>query len=223
MTDTEGLHNPVLIEVLRHAQDLGFIGTGPLGAHLDHGLAFARTLDRVTPRGTLRDPATRWLRVADLGSGGGLPALVIATSRPDVEISLIESHQRRANFLGEAVGRLDLAERVTVVQERAELVGRDVAHRGTYDAVTARAFGPPGVVAECAAPLLMAGGLLVVSGPPEESLPGNRWPPQSLAQLGLGPAEIEHNERHFALLSQVTPCPDRFPRRVGVPAKRPLF
>jgi 16S rRNA (guanine527-N7)-methyltransferase len=101
--------------------------------------------------------------------------------------------------------------------------------------VLARSFGRPAVVAECAAPLLRPGGWLVVSEPPGSSpedrpdLPsdppgeGPRWPAEPLGQLGLTPDQLVHEEFDYQTLRQADPCPERFPRRDGVPAKRPLF
>jgi 16S rRNA (guanine527-N7)-methyltransferase len=76
------------------------------------------------------------------------------------------------------------------------------------------------VTAECAAPLLAVGGLLVVSEPPD----GRRWPASALEPLGMAvEGMVRGAAGTFQRLRQVTPCPDRYPRRVGIPAKRPLF
>jgi 16S rRNA (guanine527-N7)-methyltransferase len=106
--------------------------------------------------------------------------------------------------------------------------GRQAGFRGGYDGVLARSFGRPAVVAECAAPLLKVGGWLVVSEPPRGGEPaqaaeGPRWPPEHLGQFGLEPSEAVHEEFDYRILRQTAPCPDRFPRRNGVPAKKPLF
>jgi 16S rRNA (guanine527-N7)-methyltransferase len=119
------------------------------------------------------------------------------------------------------VAELGVGERVEVREERAEDTGRSSV-RGSRDLVVARSFGPPAVVAECAAPLLRVGGRLVVSEPPEGELA--RWPQAGLRPLGLDPAgPIRASGARFQILHQQTACPDRFPRRIGIPAKRPLF
>jgi 16S rRNA (guanine527-N7)-methyltransferase len=164
--------------------------------------------------------------LADLGSGGGLPGLVVACSWEEARVTLIDSSARRTAFLERASDRLDLGDRVQVVNARAEACGREKALRGTFDGVTARSFGRPPVVAECAAPLLKVGGWLLVSEPPPPSEGGSagvRWPEAPLRQLGLVPQEEIREEFRYQVLRQVEPCPERFPRRVGVPAKRPLF
>jgi len=158
---------------------------------------------------------------ADLGSGGGVPALVLLELWPDASALLIEAGRRRAEFLRDSLERLGWAPRSEVVEARAEEVGRDATYRQRFGLVTARSFGSPAVTAECAAPLVSLGGTLVVSEPP--SAP-DRWPAAPLSQLGLGPgSSVEVDGYHFRVLPQSDPCPERFPRRTGVPSKRPLF
>jgi 16S rRNA (guanine527-N7)-methyltransferase len=141
---------------------------------------------------------------------------------PGTVWTLLEAHKRRASFLEQAAEQLGCSGRVRVVAERAEVVGRDLAHRGAYPLVVARSFGPPAVTAECAAPLLMPGGVLVVSEPPARD--GGRWPPIGLALLGARPERVAPTANGtFQLVRQGSLCPDRYPRRVGVPSKRPLF
>ena len=159
-------------------------------------------------------------RVADLGSGGGLPGLPVAVARPDLEVVLIDAGARRIDFLRTAIEDLELAPRVLAVLGRAENVGRSEL-RGTFDAVVARSFGPPAVTAECGAPLLRVGGLLIVSEPPDG--PTDRWPAEGLAGLGLALGPGLPGPPRIQVLEQVTPCPDGYPRRDGMPAKRPLF
>jgi 16S rRNA (guanine527-N7)-methyltransferase len=158
----------------------------------------------------------------DLGSGGGVPGLVLATSWPASRWTLIEAGRRRCAYLAEAIARLGLGGRVQVVGERAEAIGRDPGHRGRYGLVVARSFGPPPVTAECAAPLLRTGGFLVVSEPPDSD--GARWEPSGLAVVGMEPVRLwQDMAGTFQVVAQRLPCPDRYPRRTGVPAKRPLF
>ena len=117
---------------------------------------------------------------------------------------------------------LGLEGRVQALVGRAEEVGRDLAHRGRYDLVVARGFGPPAVTAECGAPRVCVGGRLVVTEPPGGD-PG-RWPAEPLASLGLRLQAVElHQQAAVAVLEQVEPAPSTYPRRVGIPTKRPLF
>ena len=104
--------------------------------------------------------------VLELGSGGGLPGLVLAVEGQDLRLVLLDSARRSVDFLRWAVAELELLPRVEVVNARAEQLGREERYRGSFAAVIARSFGSPAVTAECAAPLLQIGGRLIVSEPP---------------------------------------------------------
>jgi 16S rRNA (guanine527-N7)-methyltransferase len=215
----EGDHSPaVLHELMSEARAAGFLGPGPIEPQLHHAEGFAAIARRLGSAGPTN--------LVDLGSGGGLPGLVVARSWPEASMALLEANGRRAAFLRRAVDRLELTDRVTVLEERAEVCGRQEGLRAGFDGVLARSFGRPAVVAECAAPLLRVGGWLVVSEPPRtgpEIDGDSRWPAAALRQFGLEPAEVVHEDFEYRTLRQTGPCPDRFPRRNGVPAKRPLI
>lgn len=204
-----------VVRVLQEARDLGFLGPGPVEAHLDHAQGF------VAAAVSAGVPVDEDVVVVDLGSGGGVPGLVLAAAWPRARIVLLDGSVKRAQFLQRAVEACDLEGRLSVWEMRAEDAGRDPRRRGGADLVVARLFGPPAVTAECAAPLLRVGGRLVVSEPPENV--DGRWPAQSLGELGLGEPVALRDHYGFQVMTQVGPCPDRFPRRVGIPAKRPLF
>lgn len=198
-------HQPLLAQ-LERARALGFLGPGPVGEHIDHAAGFLDALDGVT--GT----------VVDLGSGGGVPGLIIAVARPDLQLVLLDATAKRCRFLDQAVAALGV--RATVVEGRAEVVGHS-ARRGAADAVVARAFGGPGATAECAAPLLRVGGVLLVSEPPEPA--ADRWGAQGLRTLGLSLGSRSAQFPVVQTLHQTERCPATFPRRDGLPSKRPLF
>lgn len=203
-----------VFEVLSDGQAQGLIGAGPLAPHVRHALGFL-----VAVRLAGLPDAASLTRVADLGSGAGIPGLVLASVLPDVPFTLIEGSARRAAFLRSGAARIGLLDRVTVLGERAEVIGHDPSFRGHYSMVVARAFGAPGATAECGAPLLAAGGCLVVSEPPEVRSEV-RWPSAGLAALGL---HLEGSMAGYAVLSAERLCSPRYPRRVGIPRKRPLF
>jgi 16S rRNA (guanine527-N7)-methyltransferase len=200
-----------VLDSLQRAQSLGFLGPVGVETHVAHAEAFAAA---VGPEPGL---------ALDLGSGGGVPGLVLAASWPGSRWLLLDASLRRTVFLAEVVAELGWADRIEVRRQRAEPAGRDPELRGRFDLVVARSFAGPAATAECAAPFLRTGGILAVSEPSDGS---GRWPADGLDRLGLRlgrhvvwpeiPATIQ-------LLVQVGQCPDRYPRRTGVPSKRPLW
>jgi 16S rRNA (guanine527-N7)-methyltransferase len=163
-------------------------------------------------------------RFLDLGSGGGVPGVVLALlAWPLSSAVLLDASERRCAFLEDVVASLSLTDRVSVVRARAEEAGRNAAFRGMFELVVARSFASPPVTAECAAPLLRVGGHLVVSEPPSSIRDASRWPADPLAELGLEPSTRWTTPYAYQSLTQSSRCPTRYPRRVGVPAKRPLF
>lgn len=194
---------------LERSRDYGFLGPGPVDDHLQHARGFAEVVGQA--------PAA----VVDLGSGGGVPGLVLASLWPSTRFVLLDSAERRTAFLDEAVTGLGWGPRVEVVRLRAEVAGREHRFRGQFPVVVSRSFGSPPVTAECAAPLLAVGGVLVVSEPPDAAAAEARW--AGVAAVGLRLAERRTAGAGYAVLRQESSCPDRFPRREGVPAKRPLW
>lgn len=202
--------------MLDNARQLGFVGPGPLPTHVGHALGFAAAA--AVGRAIAEAPRL----CLDLGSGAGLPGLVLALWWPDSGWVLLDAGSRRTTFLLEAASRLELSDRIEVATGRAEELGHDPRLRGGMDLVVARGFGPPAVTAECAAPFVAVGGVAVVSEPPG-GRPG-RWPGQGLALVGMAPGPtVTVPGGTYQVLEQRGPCPAPLPRRTGIPAKRPLF
>ena len=200
--------------VLEQARARGFLGPGPIERHFAHAEGFAAAAEDEWGR----PPAS----FADLGTGGGVPGLVLADRWPGSAAVFVEVGRRRAEFLREAAAALGLETRVRIREERAEAVSRDPALREHFELVTARSFATPAVTAEIAAGLVAVGGVLVVSEPPETD--DARWPEEPLGLLGFGPARVlELGPGHYARLPKVAATASRYPRAVGRPAKRPLW
>ena len=213
-----GPGNPALIQVLGRARSLGLLGPGEVARHIEHAQGFAGAFAEMAG-----DPEASPASFLDLGSGAGVPGLVLALAWPEATAVLLEAGSRRSHFLTGALTTLELDGRVTVCHARAELAGRDPGLRGRFDLVTARSFGAPAVTAECGAPFLGPGGVLVISEPPDTDQLDERWPVPGLAQLALAPAVPLGDRFHYVALQADSACPERYPRRDGVPAKSPLF
>ena len=225
------MESEALFSVLRESQRLGFIGaTVAVEDHVAHASGFVSAFQAATK------PAATPSRLIDLGSGGGLPGLVLAIAWPDCDVWLIDAIQKRVEFLDGVIQQLGIGGHVHARHGRAEELARDPHLRGTADLVVARSFGPPAVTAECSVGFLSVDGRLIVSEPPGDKAnyqdepvgpdgpdrpAGSRWDyPTELGELGMvGAARIGG----FQVLEQREPCPERYPRRVGIPSKRPLF
>lgn len=200
-----------LIEVLGEARRIGLVGNSLAEDHLEHSLGFAEVVG-------VEGPPT----LLDLGTGAGIPGLILATLWQDTQTVLLDASVRKARFLDWAVSTLGLRGTTTVICDRAESAAHDPSLRQRLRVVTARAFGPPAVTAECAAGFLEVGGRLVVSEPPEDAA-WERWSARTKV-VGLELQETVIRRRHtYAVLRASCACPAGYPRRTGVPAKRPLY
>ncbi len=161
----------------------------------------------------------------DLGSGGGVPGIVLALARPGLQWTLVDSVRKKADAMRRFVVELRL-DTVEVVAERAESLGRDPRHRAIHGLVTARACAALSVLVEYALPLLHPGGALIawkgaITG---EELRAGR----SAAELLGGEVEVRGTgiaalgDHRFVVVRKVGPTGERFPRRIGEPARRPL-
>ena len=183
----------------------------------------ALALGRVLAKRSLLPEAAR---VLDLGSGAGLPGLPLKIARPDLDLTLLEAHGKRCEFLRSVVAALKL-EHVRVVQGRAEELGHDTDLRESFDLVVARAVAPLPVLIEYALPFLRPGGHLAAT----KGAAAEREVEQAtraLAELGGSLVDLAAYETPSGVASTVVviaktgPTPGRYPRRTGIPAKRPL-
>lgn len=177
----------VLIAALAAIQARGAIGEASLEAAIAHADQFVTQIP--SPARTL----------VDLGSGGGLPGLVIAVRRPDLAVTLVERRVTRADLLHRAVAALGVGERVTVFAgDVAAFAERSPA---AADVVTARSFAAPEITARWASALLRAGGVLVVSEPPDDD--PARWPDVLLERRGLRDEGRHQGVRVFTRLASM--------------------
>lgn len=189
------------------AQERGLIGPGRLESHIHHAKTLARVLEGFSGR------------CCDLGSGGGLPGLILALEWSGAAVTLLDSRERSIAFLREAVRDLGLVGRVQVIQGRAEELGQSPL-RESFDLVVARDFGPPAPTAECGAGLVRMGGKLIVSEPP--NFVEGRWLADGYEKLGLStPALCEDESVHYALFDKVASLDNQYPRSGAF--RRPLW
>ena len=176
-----------LLAALGSIRVRGAIGEASLEWAITHSEQFVSALPSALP---MLGTST----LVDLGSGGGLPGLVIALRRPDLSVTLVERRQSRADLLSRAVRALKLSDRVTVLAEDIRLVASRLP--ASFDVVTARSFAAPAITMQWAGALLRPGGVLVVSEPPDDF--AGRWDPAGLEAAGLVDLGREQGVRRFS-------------------------
>lgn len=172
-------------------------------------------------------PFDHAMRVLDVGSGAGLPGIPIKICRPDLKVTLIDSLDKRVNFLKEVITGLGLNQ-IEAFHTRIEDLGRNKDYREKYDRVLARAVANLGVLAEyCLPPLKEDGLFIAMKGPrPEEEI---KRAEKAIAVLG-GAVEktaalrlpLTGEERSLVVIRKVRSSPAEYPRRAGIPTKKPL-
>lgn len=160
---------PALLDVLADARRQGMLGSAPPDEVVEHARRFVEALA----------PLPAGATVVDLGSGGGIPGLVVAHDRPDLDLVLVDRRTKRTDALERSVRRLGWGARVRVLPTDAAQMVR--SRGGTADAVIARSFGPPETTLRTAVALCADRGLVVISEPPV----GDRWPSELLDELDV--------------------------------------
>ena len=191
----------------------------PEGIHVKH------FLDSLTCVPVLREAQAN--RLIDVGTGAGFPGLVLKIALPALQVTLVESVGKKADFCRHVTKTLKL-ENVSIVQDRIEALGQTREHREQYDWAVARAVASMPVLAEYLLPMVrVGGGILAMKG---ESGPAEVHASEhALRVLGghlrqlvpvILPGVVE--ERYLVVVDKVAATPPAYPRRVGVPSKRPL-
>lgn len=167
-------------------------------------------------------------RVVDVGTGAGFPGIPLKICCPKIRLTLIESVGKKANFCRHVTRVLGLKE-VEVIQDRAETVGLQPAHREQYDWAVARAVATMPTLAEYLLPLVRIGGrALAMKG---ESAPAEAQAAERAIQMMGGRLSqlisvalpgVEE-QRFLVVIDKIAATPMGYPRRAGIPAKRPLL
>ncbi|MGQ9829922.1 MAG: 16S rRNA (guanine(527)-N(7))-methyltransferase RsmG [Roseiflexus sp.] len=162
----------------------------------------------------------------DIGSGAGFPGLPLKILRPEMRVALVESIGKKATFLRHVVDVLNLRD-VTVLNARAETVGRDPHHREQYDVVTARAVAELATLVEYCLPLCRVDGRVLAPKGSDitDEIARARIAIERLGGqlIGVEPVTIPGVEpRTLVVITKVAPTPAVYPRAIGVPARRPV-
>lgn len=174
------------------------------GRHIEESLAL---LDHAQP------PDTGL--VADIGSGGGIPGMPWAIVRPQLRMVLIEADQRKASVLTHISGKLGLRN-VEVVAKRAEEVGQDPQFREQFDLAISRATAPPAVLCELALPLLTVGGHLIAH------VGHDVTSEECVVAADECGGDVPVVADGYLTIAKAHTTPSQYPRRVGLPLRKPL-
>lgn len=162
----------------------------------------------------------------DIGSGAGFPALILALGNPGLAVTLVEADNKKSAFLQMAARELELPA-LEVVCRRAEELGQDQGYREKYDICTSRAVAELRILLEYGVPLVRVGGWLYL-------WKGRNWEKEveeaqnALQLLGAKVERVfdyslmEDRDRVILGVRKLLPTEERYPRRVGIPSKRPL-
>ncbi|KAJ0755081.1 putative 16S rRNA (guanine(527)-N(7))-methyltransferase [Helianthus annuus] len=167
------------------------------------------------------------LNLVDVGSGAGLPGLILAIACPDWKLTLLESLNKRCVFLEHVIGLMGLSN-VKVIRGRAEDVGQNLEFREVYDVAVARAVAEMRILAEYCLPLVRVGGLFVAAkghSPEEEVRRADkaiRVMGASLLQTCYVNSHSPYGQRTAIVCLKNGPTPKKYPRDPGTPAKSPL-
>ncbi|HEX21728.1 MAG TPA: 16S rRNA (guanine(527)-N(7))-methyltransferase RsmG, partial [Actinobacteria bacterium] len=165
-------------------------------------------------------------RLTDIGSGAGFPGIPLKIAFPEVKLIMVESRRKRAEFLELLISKLEL-KKTSVIRIRAEEAGRAPDFRRKNNIVVARAVAELSVLLEYALPLLSVGGWFVALKGPKGVAEAKDA--EGIANILGGETKdiisvklIPNKVRNLILIQKVRETPERWPRRTGVPGKRPL-
>ena len=156
-------------------------------------------------------------KVIDVGSGGGLPGVVWAVCRPDLEVILLDSINKKCEAVREIINALEI-KNINVICSRSEEFAKK--HREKFDLAGARAVASAGVTAELLSPLVKVGGkILTFKGEKvheEISEAENQWHRLGLKKPSLNFYGDENSSKCLLIWEKISPCPKEFPRRTGL-------
>ena len=168
-------------------------------------------------------------KYADIGTGCGIPGLVVSTFLPSTKSYLIDSSKKKCNAIKKIVNSMNLNDTVFLLNDRVENIASNKDHKETYDLITGRAVAYPPIVAEYIVPLLNRNGIGIIYCGKWDDIDEKNL--QKTLEV-LNASVISHDtknlpkgrgERHVIKIKRIGLCPDIFPRKTGMAKKRPLY
>ena len=167
------------------------------------------------------------LQLCDVGAGAGFPSIPLKIAHPELQVTIVDSLQKRLTFIEHLAEELGL-EGVSCVHGRAEDVGQNPAYRGQFDIVTARAVASLNVLAEYCLPLVKIGGQFLALKAPksdqelEEARAAISILGAKLIKVTEDQLPVEAADRRYILIQKTKETPNKYPRKAGKPAKNPI-
>ena len=206
-----------LDEAWTPARAAGVIGTASIETLVEHTVWFAQAVCS-SFSATFDDFHGC---VVDVGTGAGLPGVILAALLPHAKLRLVDASERRLDHARRAVRALGVADRVEIVHGRGDELAHDVAWRGTHDVAVARLLGNPGETIELLAPLVRPGGVIVTAAADSAT---DRWDALPITELPTSAVSWSDSPVGlFALVNILSPVPSSFPRRERKRRQSPLF
>ncbi len=203
------MNDEQLLKYLQESQNFGFLSPKELDEQILHSIELYNMLP------------THEGKLLDMGAGGGLPSFVFMSQENDIKYTLLDAMKKRTDFLEGISSELG-KDSYKVINGRAEEIAKEARCSESFDIVVARGFGPPATTAECACNFLKIDGYLFVSGSPENE--SERWDTDGLSILGLQLERIEVGQYATGvIIKKVKPQDPKYPRRDGVPRRKPLW
>ena len=167
------------------------------------------------------------ISIIDIGTGAGFPGIPLKIALPSLKLTLLDSHRKKIEFLKELVNDLNIKE-VEIIKNRAEIIGQDKNFRSSFNIVISRAVAPLSILSEYSLPLVKKNGWFIAQKGKEYEDELNNGS-KAIELLGGLLIKIEticlpflNQERNILIIKKIKDTPDKYPRRNGIPRKRPL-
>jgi 16S rRNA G527 N7-methylase RsmG len=204
------------IVLLKQAQELGFVGASDVNRHLESSFLFYQCIKRFGGEGGINT-------LMDIGSGGGIPGLVIAKLLKHTKILLIESSKKRSSYLNSSISYLGLSSSVSVFAGSVQTYKSKFAET-RFNVGTARLFGSLPASLECLAPLIADKGTVIISAHGSDEIIKNRSFDYALSELGVDFVEKTKFQNHwFWIFKKVHEADKKYPRTKREIKTDPLF
>lgn len=206
-----------LDEAWTPARAAGVIGSASIDTLVEHTVWFARAVCSSFSAEFNEFQG----RVVDVGTGAGLPGVILAALLPRAELRLMDASERRLDHARRASRALGVIDRVDIVHGRGDELAHDIGWRGTHDVAVARLLGDPAETVEQLAPLVRPGGVIVIAAAESAT---DRWDALPVAELPTSAVSWSDSPvGRFASVNILAPVPPPFPRRERKRRQAPLF